>query len=74
MCRPYGACVYHANVYPPLSLHFVQGKRDGLRSFVPDGTGERLFLGFRCRRVDAEIPDVGVDAVFGHFDEVFRGS
>ena len=28
---------------PPLPLHFVQGKRGGLRSVVPDGTGERMW-------------------------------
>src|ERR1700674_4497205 len=27
------------NMVPPLPLHFVQGKRGGLRCFVPDGVG-----------------------------------
>jgi hypothetical protein len=36
---PLRGLVLRANTAPPLSLHFVQGKRGGLRCFVPGGTG-----------------------------------
>src|SRR6267154_3198939 len=40
--RPYRAWGYLADVSPPLPLHFVQGERGGLRSFVPNGTSKRV--------------------------------
>ena len=35
---PLRGFVLQANRVPPLPLHIVQGKRGGLRCFVPDGT------------------------------------
>jgi hypothetical protein len=36
---PLRGFVRDANAVPRLTLHFVQGKRGGLRCFVPVGTG-----------------------------------
>jgi hypothetical protein len=35
---PLRGLVFRLDMIPPLPLHFVQGKRGGLRCFVPDGT------------------------------------
>src|SRR4030081_2571060 len=39
-CAALRGFVLQAEMVPPLPLHFVQGKRGGRRSFVPDGTGK----------------------------------
>jgi hypothetical protein len=46
MCRPYGLATprEHGSTGP---LYFVQGKRGGLRSFAPDGTGDWMEVSIR---------------------------
>jgi hypothetical protein len=44
---PIQGSLLRANMVPPIPLHFVQGKRGGLCSFVLDGTGDWMGVSIR---------------------------
>src|SRR6267154_3073066 len=52
---PLRGSVVLANTVPPLPLLFVQGKRGGLRSFVPDGTDSSCAALFASSRHELTV-------------------